>query len=69
MDAILHQILKDQNHDLLCRLADKLNLDRQYVLQKYWTPSFYLLGRDTSAVYEIQEQLGMQRKTNNAMKE
>lgn len=55
MDAIIHTILKEQNKELICRVARLRGVPEEILLKKYWTPSFYLVGCDMRGSYDIKE--------------
>ena len=54
MESIVHNILKQQNYTLLSKIAEDRGLCKNYLLKKYWTPTFYLIGKDMTSIYEIQ---------------
>lgn len=39
---IINNILKQQNKALLEAIAEKYGWDKEKILKKYWTPTFYL---------------------------
>jgi hypothetical protein len=55
MDQIISTILKEQNRALLCAVADMCGLSQEDILNKYWTPTFYIVGHDNRNIYEITE--------------
>lgn len=65
MESIIHNIIKQQNYDIICRIADKTEISKEYLLKKYWTPSFYLVGKDLRNIYDIQEKPKPQSKIKN----
>jgi len=54
MKAIVRNIIKEQNRELLRSISDKYGLKQEDLERKYWTPSFYSIDVD-SIVYNIQE--------------
>ncbi len=43
MDFI-SSIVKKQNYDLLLRMCEEYGWDKEKILKKYWTPTFYLVS-------------------------
>lgn len=55
MDRIILAIVKEQNRNLLSKAAALIGVPEEDMLRKYWTPSFYLIGKDVRNVYSIEE--------------
>jgi hypothetical protein len=53
-NTIIRNILKDQNKDLLHKIAIKYNKTYEDLERKYLTPSFYSLDLNTNKIYDIE---------------
>lgn len=65
MESIIHNIIKQQNYDIICSVAQKCGMSKDDLLKKYWTPSFYLVGKDLRNIYDIQEKSHAHTKLKN----
>jgi hypothetical protein len=53
MDAIVQNIIKKQNEQLLKNIAAKLEISEEYLLKKYHIPTYYCVRVNKSLNYPI----------------
>mgnify|MGYP003344989870 FL=1 len=52
---IISNIVKEQNRQILLKIADKYNLSYEDLEKKYLTPSYYSIDANTNKIYKIIE--------------
>ena len=54
-NIIISNIIKEQNKQLLLKIAEKYNLSYEDLEKKYLTPSYYSIDANTNKIYKILE--------------
>jgi hypothetical protein len=53
MEGILRNIIKEQNRQLLLKIAEKYDKKYEDLERKYLTPSYYSIDIDKRKIYDI----------------
>jgi hypothetical protein len=53
MEGILRNIIKEQNRQILLKIAEKYDKKYEDLERKYLTPSYYSIDIDRSKIYDI----------------
>jgi hypothetical protein len=53
MEAIVRNIIKEQNRQILLKIAEKYDKKYEDLERKYLTPSYYSIDIDRSKIYDI----------------
>jgi len=51
--SILRNVIKEQNKQLLMKIAEKYNKNYEELERKYLTPTYYSIDIDSSKIYKI----------------
>ena len=51
--SILRNIIKEQNKQILMKIAEKYNKNYEDLERKYLTPTYYSIDIDTTKIYSI----------------
>ena len=53
METIIRNIIKEQNRQILLKIAEKYDKKYEDLERKYLTPSYYSIDIDCSKIYDI----------------